>query len=364
MTTTKKTGNTRKNTGTRKVSEKVTAKDLQAVVNSVPVSVPGGVGVGSAASGSVDTAPQIKVGGASVSRRAARLDLRAKLESNIKFEGFTPSLGVRELSTKLVGNFAAPEWSGSAADTVKESLNMMLASGVINQDQRDQMWRAAAKNAGVDLTAPVCSIARVLAVIRRDNLVPDLVSLVGWSFSAIRDHIKAHGLNCYSWRLGVGAVRSNSVADDFLTVTSVGPDASPSAIVGALLSLANYVDFSRRLSAARAADRSDYSTFIGLAVRLAKRLGYDVDRVLFDARQQYEYCATSDAKERKQLRKNLATAVDAINVANDTILSLGGVTVLWGDNCPAKTARTIKAALKDRSRAYSVAATCEKLLNM
>ena len=365
MSTQVKNETTRKSRGSRVKSDKISAKELQTVVNSVAVSTPAGPGVGSGASGSGDSAPVVGVGSSSASSiRAKRMDLRAKLESSLRFEGFKLSCGVRDFSAKLGGFFSAKEWTGAAADTVRGSLSGMLEAGVINQDQFDMMWRAAAKNAGVDLSAPAVSAARVLAVIRREGLIPELVSLVGMSFSKIREHIKNHGLNDYVWRLGVGAIRSNSDINDFLTVSPVAPGASASSVISALLSLSDLVDFNRRLSTAKSSDRSDYNIYIGLVVRLGKRLGYDIDRVINDIKYDFNTCTTSDNKERKQLEKNLASAVATINECNDLILSLGGATVLERTDVTAKVARTIKNALKRRGVAYSVASTIEKLLEM
>ena len=363
MTTRVKNETSAKVRGSRVKSEKVSAKDLQTVVNSVVVSSPAGSGVGSGASGSGNSAPVVGVGSSSASSiRAKRMDLRAKLENSLIFEGLKLSCGVRDFSQKLGVFFAAKEWTGTAADTVRTSLSGMLEAGVINQDQFEMMWKAAAKNAGVDLSAPAVSAARVLAVVRREGLVPELVSLVGMSFNNIRKHIKEHGLNDYVWRLGVGAIRSNSDINDFLTVSPVASGSSASSVISALLSLSNFVDFNTRLSTAKTSDRSDYSQFIGLAVRLGKRLGYDIDRVLYDVKYEFNTCSTSDYKERKQLEKNLASAVATINESNDIILSLGGVTVLDSKDITSKVARTIKNALKRRGVAYSVASTIEKLL--
>jgi len=365
MTTKVKNETTRANgRGSRVKSEKVSAKDLQTVVNSVSVSSPSGAGLSDGTK--VNSSDPVGVGSSSAasSARAKRLDARAKLESSLRFEGFKLSCGVRDFSTKLGGFFAAKEWTGTAADTVRTSLSGMLESGVINQDQFDMMWKAAAKNAGVDLSAPNVSAGRVLAVVRYEGFIPELVSLVGMSFAKIREHIAAHGLNDYTWRLGVGAIRSNSDINDFLTISPVASGSSASSVISALLSLSNFVDFNRRLSSAKSSDRSDYSQFISLAVRLGKRLGYDLDRVINDVRYDFNTCSTSDYKERKQLHKNLASATATINECNDLILSLGGVTVLNDNDITSKVARTIKSALKRRGVAYSVASTIEKLLDL
>lgn len=365
MATKVKNEATRKTRGSRVKSEKVSAKDLQTVINGVSVSAPVGLGLSDGVTGVSCSSDPVGVGSSSASSaRAKRMDLRTKLENSLRFEGFKLSVGVRDFSTKLGGFFAAPEWSGTAADTVRASLDGMFTSGIINEDQKDMMWRAAAKNAGVDLSAPAVSAGRVLAVIRREGLIREFVSLVGMSFDNVRKHIKDHGLNNYTFRLGVGAIRSNSNINDFVDVVPVAPGSSASAVIGALLSLANFVDFNRRLSAAKSSDRSDYSQFISLAVRLGKRLGYDIGRVVNDVRYEFNTCSTSDYKERKQLEKNLSSATITINECNDLILSLGGVTVLDDKDITSKVARTIKSALKRRGVAYSVASTIEKLLDM
>ena len=362
--TTKVKETTRKNRGSRK-SEKVSANELQTVTNSVSVSAPVGSGLSDGVTASAVGSGAVSVGSSSAtSARAKRMDLRTKLENSLRFEGFKLSCGVRDFSQKLGGFFSAKEWTGTAAETVRASLDSMFSSGIINEEQKDMMWRAAAKNAGVDLSAPAVSAGRVLAVVRREGLIPDFVSLVGMSFDNVRKHIKNHGLNNYSFRLGVGAIRSNSNINDFVDVVPVASGSSASSVISALLSLANFVDFNKRLSAAKSSDRSDYSQFISLAVRLGKRLGYDIDRILNDIRYDFNTCSTSDYKERKQLEKNLASATSTINECNDLILSLGGVTVLDEKDITSKVARTIKSALKRRGVAYSVASTVEKLLDM
>ena len=359
MGTKVKSSTTSRKSGVKSV--KVSAKELQTVVNSVSVSAPSGSGLSDGVTASAVSSGSVSVGSSSASAgRAKRMDERTKIENSLIFEGFKLSGGVRDLSTKLGGFFAVPEWS-EKEDTEKK---IRATFPDWSDDMVNAAVNTAAKKAGLDLSAPTVSVGRVLAVVRREGLIPDFVSLVGMSFNNIRKHIKDHGLNDYAWRLGVGAIRSNSDINDFLTVSPVASGASASAVIGALLSLANFVDFNKRLSSAKSSDRSDYSQFISLAVRLGKRLGYDIDRVLSDIRYDFNTCSTSDYKERKQLRKNLATATATINECNDLILSLGGVTVLNDKDITSKVARTIKSALKRRGVAYSVASTIEKLLDM
>lgn len=360
MTTRKNSEMSRKGRGSRKVSEKVTANELQTVVNSVSVSAPAGSGVGSAASGSLNSSPEIKVGSSSASsRRAARLDLRAKLESSIRFEGFKLSRGVRELSADIVSNFAAPVWS--EYEKTENTLRATFPSW--SDDMITAAVRAAAKNVGLDLSAPCCSVGRVLVVIRRSYL-KEFVSLVGMSFKDVVSHIRENGLNNYSWRLSVSVVRSNSVLSDFVSCVPVAAGASASAVVAALLSLREVSEFNRRLAAARSSDRSDMNTFLGYSIRCAKRLGKTKEEFINRVSSEWSFTDENDYKTRKQLRANLEKAVARINENNDMILSLGGVTVLDSETITSKVARTIKAALRDRSAAYSVASTLEKLLQM
>ena len=362
MTTKVKNETTRKNRGSRKVSDKVSAKDLQTVVSCVSVSAPDGSGVGSGASGSGNSAPVVGVGSSSASSgRAARMDARTKLENSVIFEGFSLGDGVRDLSAKVVPFFAAPEWSGTAAETVRASLSGMLESGVINQDQFDMMWRAAAKNAGVDLSAPLVSVGRVLVIIR-NNFLKEFVSLVGMSFNSVREHIRKNGVNSYSWRLSCAAVRCDSSVNDFLFASPVASGSSASAIVGALLSLRELVDFNSRLALAKCEEKGNLQTSINDGVRSAKRLNWTKEQYMNECSYLWDYVPTADNKQRKQLEKNIAAALLNVNKCNDLILSLGGATVLESPSCSAKVARTIKAALRDRSRSYSVIDTCEKVL--
>lgn len=329
-------------------------------LSGVSVSAPVGSGLSDGVTGVSCSSAPVGVGSSSAtSARAKRMDERSKLENAIKFESFSAVLGVRDLSTKLGSFFAVPEWS-EKEDTEKK---IRLTFPDWSKEMVNAAVNAAAKKAGLDLSAPSVSVARVLAVIRRENLVKDFVSLVGMSFNNVRKHIKDHGLNDYAWRLGVGAIRSNSDINDFLTVAPVASGSSASAVIGALLSLCVFSDYKKRVSAAVASDRSDYLQFVSLAVRLGKRLGFDKDRVISDVSYDYNTCTSTDNKQRAQLRKNLASAIEKINSYNDLILSLGGVSVLDSTDITAKVARTIKSALKGRAVAYSVCDTIEKLLD-
>lgn len=364
MTTTNKKETTRKSSRVSRRSgsstnNKVESNNINTSI--IDVVAPTGAGLSDGVTSAAVSSGSVSVGSSSAAvGRASRMDQRTKLENAVIFDNFKLSLGVRDLSTKLVSFFAVPEW----AEKEETEKRLRATFPKWNDEQITAAVAGAAKNAGVDLSAPAVSAARVLAVVRRAGLVREFVSLVGMSFNNIRKHIKEHGLNNYSWRLSVSVVRSNSDIKDFVDIVPVASGASASAVVGALLSLRDFVEYNKRVSAAAASDRSDYNQFISLSVRLAKRLGYDIDRVLYDVKSDFNTCATSDYNQRKQLKKNLASATNTINECNDLILSLGGVTVLESDNVTSKAARGIKSALKRRAVAYSVASTIEKLLDL
>ena len=360
MSTKVKNETTRKNRGSRKVSDKVSAKDLQTVVNGVSVSAPVGSGLSDGVTASAVGSGAVAVGSSSASSgRAARMDARTKLENSVIFEGFSLGDGVRDLSAKVVPFFAVPEWSGRSEYIAAQK--MLLDKGIINQEQFENSIKAADRAAGV--SAPNVSAGRVLVVIRR-NFLKEFVSLVGMSFKSVREHIREHGVNSYSWRLSCAAVRCDSSVNDFLFASPVASGASASAIVGALLSLRELVDFNSRLALAKCEEKGNLHTSINNGVRSAKRLNWTKEQYMSECSYLWDYLPTADNKQRKQLEKNIAAALLNVNKCNDLILSLGGATVLESPSCSAKVARTIKAALRDRSRSYSVIDTCEKVLTL
>jgi len=347
----------------RKSSAKVSAKELQTVVNSVSAPAPAGVGLSDGVTSVSSSSAPVAVGSSSASTaRAKNMDLRSKLENAIYFEKFTNKLGVRELSAKIVPFFSAPEWSGSAADMVKTSLSGMLEAGVINQDQFDTMWRAAAKNAGIDLSAPLVSVGRVLAVIRREGLVREFVSLVGMSFSAVRDHIRNNGINNYSWRLSCGAVLANSDINNYVRCEKCDV-ITASSILSALFSLSVVSDFKKRLSSAKSVARTQLHNSLCAAIRAASQLGLSDNDIQTEIRELTCYVSDIDYQTRKRLQNNYVAAVNKINTYNDEILMLGGAPLVDVVGTPAKVIKKIKRALYLRGLAYSDAHTCAVLLN-
>ena len=354
MSTKVKNETTRANGRGSRKNQKVSAKELAQVTNSVTVSAPDGSGL---SDGSVVSTSSVGVGSSSASSaRAARMDARTKLENSVIMESINDN-SVRDLTAKIVSFFSAPEWSEyqSTLDTLRATFPNW------NDEQINAAVRAAAKNSGVDLTAPACSVARVLVVIR-NNFLKEFVSLVGMSFNSVRDHIRKNGVNVYDWRLSCGAVRPNSDINDFVLCSSLGTDFSPSALVSTLLSLRHVSDFNRRLSAARSDARIDFRTNLANAVRYALQLGLNDTDIAEEINDLKYYVSAVDYQARKRLTNNRDSAINTINECNDLILLLGGASLLDVVGTPAKVCKAIKRALRDRSRAYSVVSTCDSLL--
>ena len=355
MSTKVKNETTRANGRGSRKNSKVNEKELTTVINSISVSAPDGSGLSDGST--VCTSSPVGVGSSSGSvGRAARMDARAKLENSVIMESINES-SVRDLTAKIVSFFSAPEWS--EYQTTLDTLRATFPNW--NDEQINAAVRAAAKNSGVDLTAPACSVARVLVVIR-NNFLKEFVSLVGMSFAAVRDHIRKNGVNTYSWRLSCGAVLPNSDINDFVLSESLTPDFSPSALVGGLLSLRVVSDYNRRLSAARSDARIDFRNNLANVVRYALQLGLSDGEISAELADMKTYVSTVDTTARKRLENNRASAIATINECNDLILSLGGASLLDVAGTPSKVCKAIKRALRDRSRAYSVVSTCDTLL--
>ena len=290
------------------------------------------------------------------SKRASRIDARAQLENAIIRE--MSGVSVRDLSAKVVAHFSAPEWA--EYNSTLETLRKTFPSW--NDDQLHAAVRGAAKNAGVDLSAPAVSLGRVLAVIRAHYL-KEFVYLVGMSFNSVREIVRGGSLGVYTYRLSCGAVRANSVLSDFVSCESVDlVGASASSIVGALLSLRAVSDFRARLAAAKSDALCDFRDNLRNAIRYAKQLGLSDDDINKEIQKSSRFVSAVDDSARKRLRGNIEAAVLRVNDANDTILALGGASLLDVVGTPAKVCKSIKRALNDRNRAYSVIDTCTKLL--
>lgn len=146
-----------KKSNARANGEKVNANELQSVVGAVVVGAPAGNGVTAGGSGRASVLPAV-----------GALYNKVKQNSNDQ----TDAAIVREcwdyakLKSALCACFAAAEWVGEKADATRAMLDAGLASGAINEEQYNSMWKAAAKNSGVDLTPPACSVGDVLELIR------------------------------------------------------------------------------------------------------------------------------------------------------------------------------------------------------
>lgn len=267
-----------------------------------------------------------------------------------------------ELRAKVVSHFAVPEWS-EYGDTV-EKLRKMFPDW--SEEQIAAAAKGAAKNAGVDLTAPVCSVPRVLAVIRC-NYAKELEQITGFSLDSVRAFFRSVSPAVFSLKMPLGSVRANSKLEDYVSSCPVTSDMSASAIVSAVLSVRIPLTFNRAKSAAVADSRSEISSGLATVWRNAQRLGLSYDDVLAELRGVAYYVSETDSKQRKQLHKNMDYAYSQINAINDMILLAGGAACIDGldgaDGSDKQRAKVRKLVAK-RDRYTSVVATCAGLLDL
>ena len=335
---------TKKNVAAKSVkSEK---ENVNNAVNNVVNSVAAPVGAGTTGGG---FPAAVGVGSSAASAgKAGKENVNDRVNAADVMEN---EMGLNDLRQKIVSYFAAPEWPGAAS--LRETLcGLGLDDTAVNAAVNKQ-----AIACGWVASAPVCSVSRVLAVIRR-YYAKDFEALTGVSVDALREYYRVNGAVAVvaSPLLSLSAVRAGSALTDFISVSPLPAGSSASAVVASLLSLRYIFAFNRALSAARSAARSDLRNSLASCWRAAVRLGMSVDDIVIELKEVAFYTSVSDAKERETLRKNRDNAINQANAINDAILLAGGAE---GEK-PAKVAKL----LARRARYYSVVSTCENLLKM
>ena len=327
-------------------SVKSEKENVSSAVNNVfnPVEAP--VGAGSTAGG---FPAAVGVGSSSASAcKAGRERINDRVNAAADMEN---EMGLNTLRQKIVSYFAAPEWPGAAAlrETLRGlGLDDTAVNAAVNKQAIACGWVAS---------APVCSVPRVLAVVRR-LYAKEFETLTGVSVDALREYYRVNGAAAVvaSPLLSLSAVRAGSALTDFVSVTPLPAGSSAAAVVASLLSLRYIFAFNRALSAARSAARSDLRSSLASCWRAAVRLGMSVDDIVGELKEVAFYTSASDAKERETLRRNRDNAWNQVNAINNAILLAGGAE---GEK-PAKVAKL----LARRARYYSVVSTCENLLKM
>lgn len=310
MTTRKNSETSRKVRGSRKVSEKVSANALQTVVNSVSVadvltsgvsgvvtiqgesglqagmvSVPSSRGLsdgsqtsggGALVSGSdgVDCGHKGKGRNNSTSQSDLAFELSAKESDDEKQKKEDT------LYNKVVARFSAPAFDRNAyaAPLIAAGLDFVDIAQKVSEGKKE--WEKLHP-------APVCDVARVLAVCVSD-FAREFVDVVG-----------IHPSN-----INVSDVRVYSRPAGCLNARPLDVDASASAVVRAVLSYRFKVADDDAIRAARNARSIAYHNKLDDGLFAGIELGYDDERILFDCRQRLAYLRERESSEVSTLRAN------------------------------------------------------------
>lgn len=372
---------TTRQTNGKKSSSKVSAKELTAVVNSVcetataevaTAEVPtiGGLpslGVGSAVSVPASSGvtacgcdPVLSAGAEGGLQPAKVRQSAASQVASSEIMECDPKLV--DLRKKIVSVFAVPEWEGRAQ--LIESLDSLVLAGVMTEEQKAGAVAAADRKAGV--SAPICSVPRVLAVARHYS--KEVANVLGVSFDSIVNYYRKEGASAavaFTPRLSFNAVRADSVLSDFVDSVSLPADASASAVVSAVFSVRHAIEFNRLVSRQNSNTKYDCKEGLRNSIRSAQRVKMTLDEVLAFVRNNWDAVRLSDSKERETLRKNNVNAWTRINELNDLILLAGGAACtdgLGGCDASEKHAAKVRKLIARRARFESVAATTAVLI--
>lgn len=335
------------------------------VVNSPAVVAPAGAGV---TAGGV--AP-IKSGVVSISHKVAKESNNDRLAAAA---AMVDDVRISALRQQIVTNFFAPaEWSGAAA------LRSSLAALGLDETAITAAINKQAIAEGFSSAAPVCSVARVLAVIRR-HYRKEFENACGCSFGTLVNFFRSAGLPAgslgFSWSLALplSLVVAGSDAADFVTSSPLPAGSSASAVVAGVLSFRWYAAFRRSLAGAICASRRDLLDNLSGVVRSARRLGLSLDWLNSAALSAWSVVPENDGKERRRLIRNLATqsarlaAVDARLIvccpAISDVDTSGDFFVPASAALPASAGRAARRLYAGRARLLSTTATLQGLISL
>jgi len=335
MKTTNEKGTTRKNTGSRR-EKKVTAKDLQTVVNSVSAisdAVAAAVGVGSdasaaapvisaAAAGAVPAAAASRAVAAGVASVAAVSSGRASTVVSDLMDN--ADIKVIELRNKIASRWTSPKFELS--DDYK---TVAAVAAAVPADLRERMingarlaWLARPENA-----ATVPTVAEVVECINAD-FAREFRNVCGCSCPA------ADAVRLYSYsNLSVSTITADSRISDYLITSSLPAGLSASGVVGAVMSVRVLADIKRRFAAARAAARNDFRVSMASSARRALSLGISPAVAARYISFLMVAVSATDSKNAKRLRKNLSGCWASLRTVECDLVAAGCV---GGVECDAE----------------------------
>lgn len=253
---------------------------------------------------------------------------------------------VRDLQKVILSHFSAPEFDSNtfAAELIAQGLPFTEIAQKVSE---------AKKAFQAENPAPNCSADDVLRVVS-ESYKETFKAVTGADIETLTDIV------CYVPTLPLSVARADSEIKDFVSSSALPLDASPSALVSALLSIRHFVNARRAIAQAKASEESSLRSSLRNFARAAKRLGWDVERLQFEAKNAYNYTTTSDHKQRTQLEDNLKKMRAEEREIEFRLLSL--LHGLSESETPTQKAKAIKLRAR-RARVWSAIDTVLALLD-
>lgn len=202
------------------------------------------------------------------------------------------------LYNKVVARFTAPAFDRNAfaAPLIAAGLDFLDIANKVNEGRKE--WEKLHP-------APVCDVARVLAVCVSDY-AKEFVDVVG-----------IHPTN-----IKVSDVRVYSRPSGCLNARPLDADASASAVVRAVLSYRFKVADDDEIRKAQFARSLSYHNKLDDGLFAGIEMGYDDERILFDVRQRLAYLRERESSEVSKLRDNFMKVRARLDSAIHDVLAV------------------------------------------
>jgi len=259
----------------------------------------------------------------------------------------------------------ASRWASPLFELSDEFNAVSSAVAGLPADMQEKMllgarraWAARPENAATTATvADVCDELRA-------NYAKEFKTLCGCAVPAAED-VRIFSRSS----LNLSTITAESDINDYLTVSAVSPDLSPSALVAAVMSIRHKVTVTRARAAAVAGARSELFAAVENCARMALRLGVGADVLARYMSLKMAAVPASNAVELARLRRNLSNVWAACKrLEADLVLAgcAGGIEIDGGfvfpaslpASCPAK----VRKLWEKRKKYLSSIRTLEGLI--
>lgn len=276
-------------------------------------------------------------------------------------------LKIKDLAKKIQNEFAPIETAAVLA--VKNSLGALLDAGVISADAYQAAINAAAKKSGqIDR---VCSLPRVLAIIRR-NYRNEFETVCACSFDSLVNYYRQNGgkLATFSPSLSLSLVNSASDINDFVHIEPIEDNASVASVVSAVLSFRHYYKYQAAKENSISEEKNAFNNALADVYRMGVRLGLDLDEIRMKLEEISLTTEKTDANDRARLKKNLEKSWTSLKSLEASLVLAGcpGYIEIDGGfvfssslpaSCPAK----VRRLWAKRERKLSSIRTLDALLD-